>query len=125
MLLTMTGVGDILGLTIMMEVGDITRFKRVGNYSSYCRCVESKRLSNGKVKGKNNMKNGNRYLAWAYIEAANFARRFCPLANRFYQRKLAKSNKVLATKALANKLSKASYYMMRDQVPYDPKKLFK
>ncbi len=125
MLLTMTGVGDILGLTIMMEVGDITRFKRVGNYSSYCRCVESKRLSNGKVKGKNNMKNGNRYLAWAYIEAANFARRFCPLANRFYQRKLAKSNKVLATKALANKLSKASYFIMRDQVPYDPKKLFK
>jgi len=125
MLLTMTGVGDILGMTIMMEVGDISRFEAVGNYSSYCRCVESKRLSNGKLKGKNNKKNGNKYLSWAYIEAANFSRRFCPMAKKFYQRKLAKSNKVLATKALANKLSKASYFIMRDQVPYDPEKLFK
>jgi transposase len=128
--LTMKGVGDILAMTIMMEVGDITRFDSVGNYSSYCRCVENKRISNGKVKGKNNVKNGNKYLAWAYIEAANFSRRFCPLAKKFYQRKLAKSNKVLATKALAtkalaNKLSKASYFIMRDQVSYDPKKLFK
>jgi transposase len=125
MLLTIKGIGDILGMTIMMEVGDISRFRGVGNYSSYCRCVESKRLSNGKVKGKNNKKNGNKYLSWAYIEAANFSRRFCPLAKKFYQRKLARSNKVLATKALANKLSKASYFIMRDQVPYDPEKLFK
>jgi len=125
MLLTMIGVGDILGMTIMMEVGDISRFEAVGNYSSYCRCVESKRISNGKKKGKNNKKNGNKYLSWAYIEAANFSRRYCPMAKKFYQRKLAKSNKVLATKALANKLSKASYFIMRDQVPYDPEKLFK
>ncbi len=125
MLLTITGVGNILAMTIMMEVGDITRFEGVGNYSSYCRCVESKRISNGKVKGKNNVKNGNKYLAWAYIEAANFSRRFCPQAKKFYQRKLAKSNKALATKALANKLSKASYFIMRDKIPYDPKKLFK
>lgn len=125
MLLTIPGVGDILGLTIMMEVGDIRRFKKVGNYSSYCRCVESKRISNGKIKGKNNKKNGNRYLAWAYVEAANFTRRYCPLAQKFYQRKLAKSKNVLATKALANKLSKASYFIMRDQMSYDAKKLFR
>lgn len=124
LLQTIKGIGDVLGLTIMMEVGDINRFKKVGNYSSYCRCVESKKTSNGKVKGKNNKKNGNRYLAWAYIEAANFNKRYCPLAKRFYQRKLARSNNVLATKALANKLSKASYFIMRDQVPYDPEKLF-
>ncbi len=122
---TIQGVGNILGMTIMMEVGDIKRFKKVGDYSSYCRCVESKRTSNGKVKGKNNKKNGNRYLAWAYVEAANFTKRYCPLAKKFFQRKLAKSNYVLATKALANKLSKASYFMMRDHVPYDPEKLFR
>lgn len=44
MLLTTPGIGHILGLTIMLEVGDITRFPKVGNYSSYCRCVESKRV---------------------------------------------------------------------------------
>ena len=123
-LLTTPGIGNILGLTIMLEVGDIRRFDKVGNYSSYCRCVESKKISNGKKKGENNQKNGNRYLAWAYVEAANHAIRCCPKAQRFFQRKMAKSKRVLATKALANKLTKATYYIMRDQVAFDEHKLF-
>jgi transposase len=123
-LLTIPGIGDILALTIMLEVGDINRFPQVGNYSSYCRCVKSERLSNGKKKDENNRKNGNRYLSWAYVEAANFAIRFSPHAQAFYQRKMAKTKPVVAIKALGNKLARASYYIMRDQVPYDPKKLF-
>jgi transposase len=121
---TIPGVGDILSFTIMLEVGDISRFAQVGNYSSYCRCVKSERFSNNKKKGEGNRKNGNKYLAWAYIEAAHFAIRFCPNAQRFYQRKMAKTNRVVALKALSNKLARASYYMMRDQAPYDPRKLF-
>ncbi len=125
LLTTTPGIGKVLALTIMMEVGSIKRFLQVSNYSSYCRCVASKRLSNGKKKAENNSKNGNRYLSWAYVEAANFMRRFCPDAQRFYQRKEAKTNKIVATKALANKISKATYYIIRDQVPFDKNKLFK
>ena len=124
-LLTIPGIGEILGLTIMLEVGDINRFPQVGNYSSYCRCVRSERLSNGKKKDENNRKNGNRDLSWAYVEAANFAIRWCPHAHRFYQRKMAKANGIVAIKALSNKLARASYYLMRDQVPYDAGKLFR
>jgi transposase len=123
-LTTIPGVGNILGLTITLEVGDIGRFAKVGNYSSYCRCVKSERTSNKKKKGEGNRKNGNKYLSWAYVEAAHLATRFCPEAKRFYQRKMAKSNGAVATKALANKLARASYYMMRDQVPFDKDKLF-
>ena len=124
-LLSIPGIGDILGLTIMTEAGDINRFAKAGHYSSYCRCVSSKRISNGKKKGENNKKNGNRYLSWAYVEAANFCIRNCPEAKRFYQRKLAKTKKVVAIKALCNKLAKASYYILKDQVPFDAKKLFR
>lgn len=124
-LLTIPGIGKILGLTIMLEVGDIGRFKEVGNYSSYCRCVKSTRLSNGKKKGAGNRKNGNRYLAWAYVEAAHFSTRYCLKAQSFYQRKKAKANGAVATKALANKLARASYYIMRDRVPFDEENLFK
>lgn len=74
-LLTLPGVGKILGMTITMEVGDIKRFKSDGNFASYCRAVDSKRMSNGKQKGENNQKCGNRYLSWAFVEAANFAKR--------------------------------------------------
>ena len=119
LLKTIPGIGDILTLTIMLEVGDIGRFPKVGNYSSYCRCVKSDKISNKKKKGENNKKNGNRDLSWAYVEAANFAIRFSPEAQKFYQRKMAKTNKIVAIKALANKLARASYYIIRDQVAYD------
>lgn len=124
LLKTIPGIGDILALTIMLEVGDISRFAEVGNYSSYCRCVNSQRLSSGKKKAENNRKNGNRYLSWAYVEAANFAIRFSAKAQRFYQRKMAKTNGIVAIKALSNKLARASYYIIRDQVPYDTDRLF-
>jgi len=125
MLTTTPGIGLILGLTIMLEVGDIGRFNKVGNYSSYCRCVSSNRYSNGKKKGENNKKNGNKYLAWAYVEAAHFAKRHIPKAQRFYQQKMAKANGAVATKALANKLARASYFIMRDQVAFDEDMLFR
>lgn len=123
-LLSIDGIGKILALTIMLETGTLERFAKVGNYTSYCRCVGSEKLSNGKKKGKGNSKNGNKYLAWAYVEAANFAIRYNERAKRFYQRKSAKRNWVVALKAVAHKLARASYYVMRDQVPFDPEKLF-
>lgn len=118
------GIGKILALVIMYETGDIGRFKAPGNYVSYCRCVKSKHLSNGKKKGSGNRKNGNKYLSWAYVEAANYCRRFCEEAKKYYQRKLAQRNSVIATKALAAKLCRAAYFIMRDQVEFDVKKIF-
>src|SRR5262245_43937258 len=125
-LLTVPGIGTIFAQTITLETGAIGRFPSVGHYASYCRCVDSTKLSNGKRKGTGNVKNGNPYLAWAYMEAAQFAMRFQPEAQRFYQRKLAKSrnNTVLARKAVAHKLSRACYYIMRDLVPYEATKAF-
>ena len=83
-LLTVSGIGEILGLTIMLESGDMNRFEKVGNFSSYCRCVKSERFSNGKKKGEGNRKNSNKYLAWAFIEAANFAVRYNDKIKAFY-----------------------------------------
>ena len=124
-LLTLPGIGKILSLTIMLEVDNINRFPKVGNYSSYCRCVKSERLSNGKKKGTGNTKNGNKYLSWAYVEAAHHAKRSYPYAQRFFQRKEAQTNRIVAVKALSNKLCRASYYVMRDRVPFDQEKLFR
>ena len=124
-LLTVPGIGNILGMTIMLESGDMNRFQEVSNYSSYCRCVSSKKVSNGKKKGENNKKNGNKYLAWAYVEAANFMRRFCPQARSWHQRKVSKTNQIVATKALSNKIARACYFIIKDQTDFDPEMLFK
>jgi len=115
---TVPGIGDILALTIMLEVGDINRFPKVGNFTSYCRCAPSRRLSDGKSKGHGNRKNGNRYLSWAFIEAVHLGRRHNERFRRYYNRKAAQANTSLATKALGNKLARICYYIMKDQVPF-------
>ena len=124
LLKTVSGIGHILALTIMLETGDITRFLSVGNYASYCRCVGSKKISNGKKKGSGNTKNGNKHLSWAFVEAANFAVRYSARIKSFYQRKKSKSNGIVAIKAVAHKLCRACYYIIKDQVAFDVSKAF-
>lgn len=123
-LLTVNGIGEVLALTIMLEVGDIGRFKSAGQFASYCRCVDSIHTSNGKRKGEGNCKNGNPHLAWAFHEAAHFAIRFLPAAQRFYQRKTRERNAIVAMKALAHKLARACFYLLRDRVEFEPARLF-
>jgi len=123
-LLSVDGIGKILGLTIMLETGNISRFEKVGNYASYCRCVSSRKMSNGKKKGEGNRKNGNKYLSWAYVEAAHFSIRYNEKIKRYYQRKMAKKNKIIAIKAVAHKLARACYHIIKDQVPFDVERAF-
>jgi transposase len=117
-LMTVPGIGNILAMTIMLEVGDINRFAKVGNFASYSRCVSSQRLSDGKSKGSGNRKNGNRYLSWAFIEAAHLSRRYNERFKSYYNRKIAQANTSLATKALSNKLARICYYIMKNQIPF-------
>lgn len=124
LLKTVAGVGDVLASTIRLETGEISRFPSAGNYASYCRSVGSQHLSNCKPKGKGNRKNGNPYLAWAYVEAAHFARRYHKPVRRFYERKQARTHQVVASKAVAHKLARASFYVMRDQVPFQIHRAF-
>jgi transposase len=123
-LASLPGIGTILAMTIMMEVGEIGRFKTPGDFASYCRTVDSKRMSNGKKKGDNNQKCGNKYLAWAFVEAANFAKRYDENCRRWFDRKAAKTSTVLATKALACKLAKAAWYVMTQGVAYEAARMF-
>lgn len=121
---TVSGIGPILATVILLETGSIERFADVGNYASYCRCVGSIHISNGKKKGEGNTKNGNRYLAWAYVEAANFAIRYCEAARKFYQRKKAKRNGIVAIKAVAHKLARACFHMLKTGESFSVERCF-
>src|SRR3990167_8795461 len=123
-LTSVPGIGEILAFTISLETGQIERFDSAGNYASYCRCVPSSYWSNEKKKGSGNQKNGNKYLSWAFAEAANFCIRFNADAKRYYQKKSARTNQPSAYRAMANKLAKACYFVMRDGVDFDSKRLF-
>jgi transposase len=124
LLQTVPGIGPILAGTILLEAGDLKRFATVGHFASYCRCVSSEHISNGKRKGAGNTKNGNKYLSWAFIEAAHFAIRYEAVIRQFYQRKQARTHPLVALKAVAHKLARACYHMLRDQVPFDLARAF-
>ena len=123
-LTSLPGAGKILGMTITMEVGDIQRFVQAGHFASYCRTVAAQCISNGKKKAENNSKCGNKYLAWAFVEAANFARRYDEHGRQWDDRKAAKTSKVIATKALACKLAKAAWHVMSQGSEYDAQRMF-
>jgi len=124
LLTTVTGIGPILGLTIMLETGDINRFDAAGNYASYCRCVNSIRESNGKKKGTGNRKAGNKYLSWAFSEAAHYLVRFDIKAKRFYERKKQKRNGIVAIRAVAHKIARAVFHMLKNKQPFDIDRAF-
>ena len=124
LLTSVPGIGRILATIILLETGTIDRFVAVGNFASYARCVDSQRMSNGKKKGEGNTKNGNKYLAWAFVEAANFALRFNPEAKRFYERKKARTSTVVAIKALAHKLARACFHILKERKPFDVTRCF-
>lgn len=123
-LMTVPGIGTVLATMIYLETGPIDRFADAGNYASYARCVNSKYSSNGKKKGQGNTKNGNKYLSWAFVEAAHLAIRFYPEAKRFYERKKVKGSTALATKALAHKLARACYYILKQREPFNMARCF-
>ena len=81
-------------------------------------------LSHGQCKAQNNQKCGNQYLAWAFVAAANFAQRYDEQCRRWYVRKVAKTSKVIATKALGCKLTKAAWHVRVGQCDYDEKRMF-
>ena len=124
LLKSVPGIGVVLATVIMLEVCDIARFASVGDFSSYCRCVRSVYESNNKKKGEGNTKNGNEYLSWAFVEAAHCALRSCPQAKRFYERKKRQRSATVASKALAHKLARACFHILRMGQPFEVQRCF-
>jgi transposase len=113
------GVGKVLALTLLYEIGDIRRFDHVGQFLSYARLVRPTKESAGKPTGTSNRKMGNAHLKWAFREAAALMTRHVPAAKAFAARKGKAHGKGKAQAILAAKLGRAVYVMLRRGVPFD------
>jgi len=116
---TIPGVGPILALTLLYELHDIARFKRVQRFLSYARLVKSQKSSAGKVLGTSGAKIGNAHLKWAFSEAAVFFLRKNPRGQKHIDRLRSKHGKGKALSILAARLGRASYYMLRRSTDFD------
>jgi transposase len=116
------GVGKILALVLLYEIHDITRFPSVQDFASYCRLVKSKKESAGKVYGTSGGKIGNAHLKWAFSEAAVGFLRNNPPGQAYLARLEKKHGKPKALTALAHKLARAVYQMLRRKEAFDIKR---
>ncbi len=66
LLRSVPGIGKILALTLLYEIDEILRFKRVQQFCSYARLVKGQKVSAGKRLGTMGSKMGNRHLKWAF-----------------------------------------------------------
>jgi len=119
LLRTIPGIGRILALTILYEVGDIERFESVQQFASYSRLVKCKAESAGKSYGTQGNKIGNGHLKWAFSEAAALYLRGNDQAQRYLQRLQRRMSKAKALSALAHKLGRASYFMLKNRTVFD------
>ncbi|MCB9852067.1 MAG: hypothetical protein H6819_03150 [Phycisphaerales bacterium] len=63
-------------------------------------------------------------MCWAFFEAANFAIRFNTSIRRYYDRKKARPRRVVALKAVAHKLARACYHMIKSDTAFDVQRAF-
>lgn len=122
---TVPGVGDILALTILYEIGDIDRFPKVQAFCSYARLIKCQKESAGKIYGHSGQKIGNPYLKWAFSEAAALFMRESQRAKNFVNKLETKHGKGKAMSILSHRLGRAVYFVIKRKDSFDEKYFFK
>jgi transposase len=119
------GIGPILSLVILYEIGDINRFPRVQNFASYARLVKCAKESAGKRSGTSGSKIGNAHLKWAFSEAAVLFLRGNPEGMKYKKRLVKKHGKGKALSILSHKLGRAVYYILKRDAAFDQEKFLR
>lgn len=119
------GVGRVLALIIMYEVGDLNRFPTVQSFCSYSRLVKCPKESAGKRYGYGGGKIGNAHLKWAFSEVTALFMRESDRAKAFVAKHEKKHGKGKAMSILAHKLGRAIYFMWKRNDAFDEKYFFK
>jgi transposase len=125
LLRSISGIGRILALTIIYEIGCIERFESVQKFASYSRLVKCKAESAGKSYGTQGNKIGNAHLKWAFSEAAVLYLRGNEKAQKYLQKLQRRMSKAKALSVLAHKLGRCVYFMLKNEKVFDEKRFLK
>ncbi len=125
-LLTLPGVGLTLAVVIGLEVGDVTRFATAEKLAAYAGTTPRVHASGGKTRFGPSRPDVNRYLKWAFVEAANaicIGRGRAPHrhVSRLYDRIARRKGHAKAIGAVARHLAEATFWILSKHEPYrDP-----
>lgn len=123
LLMTLPGVGFILSVVITSEIGDVRRLKGADHLASYAGTTPRVHASGGKTRYGPLRPDVNRYLKWAFVEAANAScrvRRGHPQrhVSHLYERLARPKGHQKAIGAVARHLAEAAYWMLSKGEPY-------
>ena len=118
------GIGKVLALILLYEIHDIRRFPEVGPFLSSARLVRCAHESAGKKQGTGGNKIGNAHLKGAFSEAACLFLRTSEQAKKWLARREKKHGKAPALGALAARLGRTVYHLLRKQEVFDAKRFF-
>jgi transposase len=122
------GIGPVLALTILYEVGEVSRFENVRHFCSYCRLVPGLAQSGSTTKRGRGSKQGNHYLKWAFSQAAVDAVRCYPQVRRCFERHVSRrrgrGRRAVAYGVIAHKLAQAVYYVLSEDTEFHEQWLF-
>ena len=122
-LMTAPGVAEILATTILLEVGDVARFPSAEHLASYAGTTPRVKASGDKVRYGRLRPDVNRYLKWAYLEAANsvalnHTRKPGRFVSRLYQRLSVRRGSPKAKGAVGRHLAEATWHMLTRREDY-------
>jgi transposase len=115
---TVPGVGPLVALLIVAEVGDIERFASARKLASYAGLVPTTRSSGGRTYHGRITKQGSAWLRWAMVQAALHAIRKPGPIRSFYRRQARRKGPKIARVAAARKLLTQIYWVWRNEEPY-------
>lgn len=118
-LMTIPGIGPILSMTILAEMGPASRFLTADHLAAYSGLTPTVHASGGKIRYGKISKQGNPVLRWALVEGAM---RLCMTPGPFrdfYRRVRSRKGMATARVACARKLGKMMYHMLNQKIDYD------
>jgi transposase len=118
LLMTQPGVGPVTALAFVLTIGEVGRFSRSKQVSSYLGLIPREHSSGGKQRMGSISKQGNRFLRTLLVEAAQSVVRFDPEFRKEYQHRCHQKHRAVAKVAAARKLAVRLFWMLRSQRPY-------
>lgn len=116
------GIGKVLALVILYEIHDINRFPTVQDFASYARLIKPRKESAWKTYSGSNRKIGNRFLKWAFSEAAILLIRESDEIKKYHQKLKNKHGKAKALAVLAHRTGRTVYFMLKNKQAFDMKR---
>jgi transposase len=117
-LTSIPGIGLYTASLLIAEIVDINRFKKFKKLACYVGIIPSQYQSSKKLYYGRITRLGNKYMRWALVQAANIAiKKDCKL-RAFYERIAKKKGHNKAIVAVAKKLLKIAYTLLKRNEMY-------